>query len=147
VILLGEFTLIGNFLVDEDAWGIPWIVMIFIADLIMFPIALLLTIIFRCKKEEVEESDFTSVRRKGYALWTAIGLLITYTVFVICLYFCYVWSEELSENDNEWWLAMFAINLIIEMILMQLIKIVFKAILVKSLGKGTGSLSQLIRDI
>jgi hypothetical protein len=51
VILLGEFTLIGNFLVDEGARGVPWIVMIFIADLIMIPIALVLTIIFRCKRE------------------------------------------------------------------------------------------------
>jgi hypothetical protein len=66
---------------------------------------------------------------------------------VICLYFCYEWSEELSENDNEWWLTVFAINLVIEMILMQLIKIVSKAIMVKSCGKGDGALAQLLRDI
>ncbi len=77
------------FVNDPGSFGIPWILMCFVAEFIMFPVALFLTLVFRCQKEEKGDDTFKTVTRKGYGLWTGLGLLVTFIIFILCLVFCY----------------------------------------------------------
>jgi hypothetical protein len=124
-----------------------WVVFSLLNVLIMFPVPLVMSLVFRLKRQSYDENNPDLHVILGVATWTGLGMFITFVWLIVSLILCYIMSMNMSETENETWLLIWALTLLFEVVFGQLIKVLFKACLMKAFKAPTGCMGKLIYDL